>query len=213
MGDHAVPAPGELGIKEKRSWKTWQLVCAMGVAALVGMAIDYYTVGTPASSSASGGASTLPAESGSAGASTTTTLGQGSGAGTSSTTTTTPASSTTTTASSAQTTTTTSAPVSSPAKLLLGPTQAQGNWTSPAFTTTQAGWNIGWAFQCTPAPTAGPSLQVSVTSTGSPPTGALAINETGASGSSVTSQTSIGQHTLLVQAPANCVWAVKVTGS
>ena len=39
MGDHAVPAPGELGIKEKRSWKTWQLVCAMGVAALVGVTL------------------------------------------------------------------------------------------------------------------------------------------------------------------------------
>jgi hypothetical protein len=89
----------------------------------------------------------------------------------------------------------------------------QGNWTSPTFTTTAAGWNIGWAFRCSPAPASGPSFQVFVTAAGSSPTGTPAISETGASGQSVTAQSSLGAQTLVVQAPATCTWAVKVTGS
>jgi len=100
-----------------------------------------------------------------------------------------------------------------PARLLLGPTQSEGNWTSPAFTITASGWNIGWAFQCTPAPTAGTSFQVFVTPAGSAPGSAAAISETGGSGQAVTAQTSLGKQTLVVEAPANCAWAVKVTGS
>jgi hypothetical protein len=76
-----------------------------------------------------------------------------------------------------------------------------------------AGWNIGWAFQCTPAPASGPSLQVFVTPVGGAPSGTPAIGETGASGQSVTSQPTVGQQTLVVEAPANCIWVVKVTGS
>ena len=44
-----VPAPGALGIKEKRTWKTWQLVGAVVIAVLVGMLINYRTVGASAS--------------------------------------------------------------------------------------------------------------------------------------------------------------------
>jgi hypothetical protein len=97
--------------------------------------------------------------------------------------------------------------------LLLGPTQSQGNWTSPAFTITAPSWNIGWAFQCSPAPTAGTSFQVFVTPAGASPGSAAAISETGGSGQAVTAQSSLGKQTLVVEAPANCAWAVKVTGS
>jgi len=89
----------------------------------------------------------------------------------------------------------------------------QGNWTSTSFTTTAAPWNIGWAFRCAPAPASGPSFVVMVTPAGSAPTGTPAISETGPSGQSVTAQSSTGAQTLVVQAPASCVWIVKVTGS
>jgi hypothetical protein len=224
---NAVPAPGSLRLKEKRSWKTWQLVLGIVAAAGVGMAING-NVGASGSGGSSGlgtsggGAYTLPPAGGSAtsttvstvggstttssptaGASTTTTAG---GKSKDTTTTTASSSSSSTTGS----TTTTSIP---PARLLLGPTQLQGNWTSPAFTITAPAWNIGWAFQCTPAPTTGTSFQVFVTAAGASPGSAAAISETGASGQAVTAQTSAGKQTLVVQAPANCAWAVKVTGS
>jgi hypothetical protein len=208
---NAYPAPGELNIKERRSWKSWQLVVAMVAAALVGMALNYRSVG--ATQSSNQGAYQLPPAAGS-GASTTTT-------GAVATTSTTDSGSSTTTTStsdSGSTTTTmlsttaTSAAVA-PAGLLVGPTQSHGNWTSPAFGITTPGWNIGWAFQCTPAPTAGPSFEIFVTPVGTSPSGAPAISETGASAQSVTSETSTGQQVLVVEAPANCEWAVKVTGS
>jgi hypothetical protein len=97
--------------------------------------------------------------------------------------------------------------------LLLGPMQSQGNWTSPAFSITAPGWNIGWAFQCSAAPTSTPPFEVFVTPSGSAPTGSPAVSGTGTSGQSVTAQSSVGQQNLVVQAPADCVWVVKVTGS
>jgi len=224
---NAVPAPGSLRLKEKRSWKTWQLVLAVVAAALVGMAINGNvgasgSGGSSGSGTSGGGAYTLPPAGGSTTSTTVSTVGgstttssptAGSSTTTSAggkskdTTTTTAGSSTSSTTGS---TTTTSIP---PARLLLGPTQLQGNWTSPAFTITAPAWNIGWAFQCTPAPTTGAAFQVFVTAAGASPSGAAAISETGASGQAVTAQTSLGKQTLVVEAPANCAWAVKVTGS
>jgi hypothetical protein len=228
-----VPAPGSLGIKEKRTWKTWQLAIAVVAAALVGMLLNYRTVdasGSGSSGTSGGGAYTLPPA---GGGSTSTTVAPGGGStpttvapGGSSTTTSAPTAGTSTTTSTASgkskgttksstsstigSTTTTSIP---PARLLLGPTQSEGNWTSPPFTITAPAWNIGWAFQCTPAPTTGTSFQVFVTAAGAAPGSAAAVSETGASGQAVTAQTSLGKQTLVVEAPANCAWAVKVTGS
>ncbi|MGO8862357.1 MAG: hypothetical protein ACLQRH_16565 [Acidimicrobiales bacterium] len=224
------PGPGELKIKERRSWKTWQLLTAVLVAALVGMWINGDTGGsaTSASSSTSG---TLPPASGSSAAGSTTTTAAGGGSVTTttaaggststiaaggSTTTTAAGGATTTTAAGGSTTTTAaggSTPPAGPARVLLESPQQQGNWTSTSFTTTVAPWNIGWAFQCAPAPAAGPSFQVSVTPAGAAPSGTPAISETGASGQSVTTQSSLGAQTLVVQAPAGCTWIVKVTGS
>ncbi len=221
----AVPAPGSLGLKDKRSWKTWQLVSAVVVAALAGMAINgnVGAGGSGGSGTSGGGAYTLPPAGGIATSTTASTAGGSTStsaptAGASTTTSTTGGKSkdtTTTTAGSSTSSTTGSTTSTSipPARLLLGPTQLQGNWTSPAFTITAPAWNIGWAFQCTPAPTSGTSFQVFVTAAGASPGGAAAISETGASGQAVTAQTSLGKQTLVVEAPANCAWAVKVTGS
>jgi hypothetical protein len=211
---HSIPAPGELGIVEKRTWKTWHLVLGMLFAAGVGLAINYHTVGASQSSNggSGGGAYKLPTPSGSA----TTTTASGGTDGTSPTITTTPAGpkkSTTASSGGGASTTTVPTAAPTPAHLLLGPTQSRGDWTSPAFTVTAAGWNIGWAFQCTPAPLSGSSFQVTVVPAGAAPTGSPVLSESGASGQAVAAQTTIGRQVLVVQAPANCAWAVKVTGS
>jgi hypothetical protein len=211
----AMPARGELGIKEKRTWKTWQLVTGMLVALLLGMAVDYYLAGGQGSATSSSGAPAyhIPTSNGS-----TTTTSSTAGGSSGSTTTAAAGGSTTTTQAGGSTTTSTSPSTSptaaaGPARVLMGPMQLQGNWTSPAFTTTAAGWNIGWAFRCVPAPASGPSLQVFVTPAGSSPSGTPVISETGPSGQSVTTQSTLGTQTLVVQAPATCTWVVKVTGS
>jgi hypothetical protein len=219
--DH-TPMRGELALKDRRSWKTWQLGIAVLVAFLIGLAINYKAVGGGAES-ANSPSYKLPAASGSS-ATTTTAAGSASSGSTtttrSSTTGGSKATTTTTSNAAGGSTTTSSAPSSSsstgapgPARVLLGPTQLQGNWTSPAFTTTAAGWNIGYAFRCTPAPASGPSFEVFVTPVGGAPTGTPAINQTGPSGQSVTTQNSLGAQTLVVQAPSGCTWVVKVTGS
>ena len=217
-----LPQPGELKIKERRSWKTWQLLTAVLVAAIVGMWINGDTGGTSTASGSSSGGGALPPPSAASGgssaggsAATTTTTAT---AGSSVTTTTIAGGSTTTTVAGGSTTTSTAAAGSStaaagPARVLLTSPQLQGNWTSPSFTTTAAPWNIGWAFKCAPAPAAGPSFQVFVTPAGSSSTGTAAISEMGASGQSVSAQTSLGAQTLVVQVPAGCTWIVKVTGS
>jgi hypothetical protein len=213
--------PGELKIKERRTWKTWQLLTAVLIAVIAGMWINGDTGGGTSTASGTTGNGKLPppsaatgASSGGGGATTTTTAAGGSSA----TTTTVAGGSTTTTPAGGSTTTSTTSSTSSgaaagPARVLLESPQQQGNWTSTAFTTTTAGWNIGWAFRCTPVPASGSSFQVFVTPAGSAPSGTPAISETGASGQSVTAQSSLGSQTLVVQAPATCIWIVKVTGS
>jgi len=96
--------------------------------------------------------------------------------------------------------------------VLLGPKQSQGNWTSTPFTIASGQWNIGWAFRCTSLPTAGASFQVFVVPAGGTPGATPAVSETGISGQSVTSRTSVGSQELIVQASSSCIWAVKVTG-
>ncbi len=213
-GDDPMPNPGELNIKEKRAWKTWQLGAGMVAAALFGMALNYHAVGASSSSSSSSAPAYKLPTSGS-----TTTTAPSSASGASGSTTTTAAGGSTTTTAAGGSTTATSSPstpttaATGQARVLLGPTQLQGNWTSPTFTTTAANWNIGWAFRCAPAPAAGASFQVFVTPAGSSPTGTPAISETGPTGQSVTAQSSTGSQTLVVQAPPSCTWVVKITGS
>ncbi len=204
----AVPAPGELQIKERRSWKTWQLIAAMVVMLVIGMAISSTYNGGSANASSTNSQESLPPPAGSSVSTTTPTTTPISGGGGGASTTTTVVASTT-----SSSTATSPTVVPTPARVLLGPTQSQGNWDSPDFTITNPSWNIGWAFQCTPAPNSGPAFEIYVVPAGGTATGTPAVNETGAAGSSVTAQSSVGQQMLVVQAPANCEWVVKVTGS
>ena len=197
-----APGPGTLGIKQPRSWKTWQLVVAVAVALVIGMVIG---------NSGGGGATPKPAAKGytvppPAGSGSQTSSPTTSGAGSSTT-----ASAPTATASSSTPSTTVPA-ATGPAVVLLPQVQSRGAYTSTPFTVGASGWNIGWAYQCTPPPTSGPAFQIFVVpAVGSPGT-TPAVNETAAAGQSVTTQTLTGSLELDVQAPASCIWVVKVTG-
>ena len=108
----AMPAPGQLHIKGKLTWKTWQMVVAIVVALLVGMGLNYHSVGA---SSSSGKPAYTPPPPGGA----TTTTAPASGKSTGSTTTV-AGGSTTTTAAGGSTTTTTSSSTSSTAAASAG---------------------------------------------------------------------------------------------
>ncbi len=214
------PEKGELKIKERRSWKTWQLLTAVLIAAVLGMLFNGNTGSASGTSAgAGGGGYKLPPPSGS----TATTAAGSAGAGGGSATATTGAAgatgagaSTTTTAAggAAASTATTAAPASvGPATVLVPQVQQAGNWTSPAFTIAGGTWNIGWAFQCTPAPSATPTFEIFVVNNGSAPGSTPAVTSSAASGSAVTPLTSAGSQQVIVQTGAACRWALKVTGS
>ncbi len=205
-----APGRGELGIKERRAWRTWQLIVAIGVALLVGMAIGN-AGSSPAKTSTQGGYAPPPpaGSQGSAGSTTsvaaspsTSAPDSGSAGGSASGSPTTSPVTTSTAASSA----------TGPVQVLLPEKQARGTWTSTPFTVGGGQWNIGWAYQCVPAPTSGPAFQVFVVPTGASAGTTPATNETAASGSGVTPQTTAGSQELQVVAPSSCIWAVKVTG-
>jgi hypothetical protein len=100
-----------------------------------------------------------------------------------------------------------------PSTVLVPEVQQAGNWTSPAFTIAGGTWNIGWAFQCTPAPSAAPSFQIFAVNNGAAAGSTPAVTSSAASGNSVTPLTSTGSQQIVVQTSSTCRWAVKVTGS
>lgn len=211
--DHQ-PEKGELKIKERRTWKTWQLLIGVLLAAGIGMWFNGNSGSASGTGSSSGsssyklppptGSSTTPGAAG--GSSTSTTAG--------STSTTSAAGSTsTTTGAGASSTATTGAVAVGPATVLVPETQQTGNWTSPVFTIAGGTWNIGWAFQCAPAPAGGPSFQIFAVTSGASPGATPAVTSTAASGQAVTPLTSVGSQQVIVQTTAACRWAVKVTGS
>lgn len=203
------PEPGELGLVGRRAWKTWQLVLAVVAAALFGMWFNGSTGTASGNTSTAKAGYALPAAAGSstpaAGAQSTATSTAAAGAST--TTTTAPAA-----AGAAGTPSTTVA--TGPATILIPSTQLAGNWTSTAFTIASGTWNIGWAFQCTPAPAATPTFEIFAVPAGTAPTASStpAVTSAAASGQSVTPQTTAGSQQIVIQTSNACRWAVKVTG-
>jgi hypothetical protein len=195
-------------MRERRTWKTWQLVAAILVAIFLGMGINGAT--SSGSSTASGpgshGSYHLPPASQSP--SGTTAAPKGSSA----TSTTAAGGATTTTAAGGSTSTTTATQQAGAPTVLVPQTTQSGNWTSPAFTIASGTWNIGWAFQCTPAPASSPTFAIFVVNNGGSPGSTPAATSAAASGQSVTPQTSTGSQQVIVQTAASCRWAVKVTG-
>jgi hypothetical protein len=229
------PEKGELDIKERRSWRTWQLVTLALVAAVLGMGLAAlagpnststasssrggYKLPPPSGSTATTGVGSTPAKAGAgAGAGSTTTTAAGgststTAAGGSTSATTAAGSTATTVAGAAGSTGTTTPAVVGPATVLVPEVQQTGDWTSPSFTIAGGTWNIGWAFQCTPAPSATPSFEIFVVDTGAAAGSTPAVTSSAASGNSVTPLTTTGSQQVMVQTTAACRWAVKVTGS
>jgi hypothetical protein len=100
-----------------------------------------------------------------------------------------------------------------PPTVLIPQVTQTGNWTSPAFNIAGGTWNIGWAFQCTPAPTATPTFEIFVVNNGAAPGSTPAVTSSAASGSAITPETTTGSQQIIVQTSAACRWAAKVTGS
>jgi hypothetical protein len=216
------PEKGELKIKERRSWRTWQLVAVALLAAVLGMWFNGNAGSASGTAGGSGSGYKLP-PAGSA-ATATTSAGSSAASGASSSTTTTAAggataatgagSTETTVAGGSSESTPTSSPVAvGPATVLVPEVQQAGNWTSPAFTIAGGTWNIGWAFQCAPAPSAPPSFEIFVVNNGAAPGSTPAVTSSAASGQAVTPQTSTGSQQIIVQTSAACRWAAKVTGA
>jgi len=201
--DERPPHPGELGLVGRRSWPTWSLVLLGLVCLVVGMAING-NVGTSSASTAQSGYKLPPA----AGSATTTTTAAGGSTATS--TTAAGGSTATSTTAAGGSTATTVAP--GPPTVLIPATQLSGNWTSSSFTIAAGQWNIGWAFQCTPAPATTPTFEIFVVNAGGTPGPTPAVSSSAASGQSITPQSSLGSQQVIVQTAASCRWAVKVTG-
>ena len=119
-----MPMKGDLQIKDRRSWKSWQLITAIVIAALVGMFIGYQWAGPGGDSSTSSTAPayTVPSSSGST---TTTTAAGGS-------TTTTAAGGATTTTAAGGTTATTAAGGSTTPSAAAGPSRRVGRSAAAA---------------------------------------------------------------------------------
>jgi hypothetical protein len=202
--------PGGLGIKEKRSWATWQFVAAIVVAALIGMAIGHSGGGSSSASGAGGGQTlrTLPPASPTTNPTTvTTTLGA---SATSTTAASGPSGSGPSGASGAPTTTaksgatTTTAPAG-PQTYLVHNLQGTGPTNLPAFSIAGGGWSIGWAYRCVLAPGGAAKFQI-VGGT------AKAVNEQGRDGSGTTQETKAGAQQLRILTDPACEWAVTVVG-
>ena len=157
--DGPMPARGELGLKDRRSWKSWQLALAMLAALLIGFALNYKTVGA---SSGNQKAYTLPPAASTT--TTSTTLAGSTTGGSTATTTTVGGGPTTATVAGGSTTTTVA---TGPAQVLLAAYQAQGNfWTSTPFTTTVSRWMIKLGLIAALLCHSGPAFQVFVTPVG-----------------------------------------------
>jgi hypothetical protein len=202
-------APGELKIKERVSWSTLQLVLAAAGTLVVGMFLGscFPTGGSrSATSTGAGTPRPLPAESAPGGTSSASSGGAVTG-------TSVPPTQRPTTAANGGGSAPATTSAAGPLVVLLGPKQSQGVWTSTPFTVKSGQWNIGWAFRCTPSTAPGDAFQVFVVPTGGSPGSTPAVSQSGGSGQSVTVQSSTGSQELMVRAPGNCIWAVKVTGS
>jgi len=212
------PEPGELGLVGRRAWPTWAMVLLGAACLVLGMAING-NVGTSSASTGQGGYKLPPAAG--AGGSTATTVAGGTTATTAASgstatsaaggsTATSAASGSTATSAAGGSTATTVAP--GPPTVLIPATQLAGNWTSSTFTIAAGQWNIGWAFQCTPAPPTVPTFEIFVVTPGGSPGPTPAVTSSVASGQSVTPQSSLGSQQIVVRTAASCQWAVKVTG-
>jgi hypothetical protein len=207
--------PGALGIQERRSWATWQLVVAVAVAGVLGMMVGY----SGKKPSAEAGTGRPIVSLGGLTATTPTTVG-GAAPTAAATTATTPttvagaaptAAATTATTAMTETTVTTAAPAPAAAPTVLMPnTPGTGPSDLPAFTAAGP-WNIGWHFRCVNAPAGTGTFTVEVVPDAGAPA-APPVQQTSREGQGITPQTAAGRQHLKITTDPACQWAVKVTG-
>jgi hypothetical protein len=191
---------GGLGIKERRSWQTWQLSVAVFMAILLGMAVGHGGGGGSSSANSAGDAKPafkLPPRPDD-GSPTPTTISS-------------PAPPTT--LASASPTTAARGPSGGsasggPDAVLLPRTTGTGAQTLSGFTAAGP-WKLGWAFQCASAPT----FQIMVVPDGGSPPSQPAVDKADASGQGVSGQSTTGKLHLEVRAGPSCRWAVKASGA
>jgi hypothetical protein len=92
--------------------------------------------------------------------------------------------------------------------VLLPRTTGTGGQTLPGFT-TGGPWKLGWAFQCSSAP----SFQIIVVPEGASPSSQPAVDKASPSGQGVSEQSTTGKLHLEVRAGPSCRWAVKASGA
>lgn len=191
--------PGELGIRERRSWATWQLAVFGVVTALAGMAIGYS--GKKPATSANSGAGVISLD------------GPSSRAPSVAPQVTTPAAPEVTSTSTPPTTA--AAPAASgPATVLSPNTTGAGPRDLPAFD-AGASWSIGWHFRCTAAPNGTSAFTIDVVPEPAAAVagGAHAVEQSGHEAQGVAPQATAGRFHLKVTTDPACRWAVKVTGA
>lgn len=196
--------PGGLGIREKRSFATWQLVLVAFVALLTGMVIG--DTGRKPASGAAGGTPFITLPSSPTGA-----LHQP----TMSVQTVTPGSVPPTTAAAPITSgasTTSIVASGAPQVELVARTQGSGPSDLPTFKTAGT-WTVGWAFSCVGAASGTGPFTITVVSASGASDPAPAVSESSRNGQGVTKQPARtgSQHLHIATDPA-CQWAVKVLG-
>ena len=206
--ESAPPGPGSLGIEERRSWATWQVLVTATATFFVGMLIGYLPK-KPASDGGggTGGTSkpfvTLPPASGSprlGGGTATATTRAGLQPGTTV--------GVTTTVKPSSSPSTSAVVKTGPIVVLIPNTTGNGPDQLTEFTTGGA-WSIGWAFDCVGAPGGAAPFKISVVGTsGTLPVVTLDTRQ----GTGVTPEISTGSHSLTVTTDPACRWAIKVTG-
>jgi hypothetical protein len=193
--------PGGLGIRDRRSWATWQVAVASLVALVAGMMVGYS--GKKPSTVAGAGRAIV-----SLGAATGASAVAGGQPG--------PGAATETTITATATTATASLPgdaAGNAAGALLVPnTRGAGGAELPAFS-AGGPWKIGWHFRCLGASDGpGPFTIDVVPDQGSSPGPSPAVTESGREAQGVTPQTATGHYHLKITADPACQWAAKVTG-
>jgi len=188
-----------LGIRERRSWATWQLASAVLIAVVVGMWVGWSGRGGGRASASAGAQSThltLPPLTVAPAATTVTTPATTAPAATA----------TTTTVSSSGT----SAAATGPIVVVMPNTNDRGPADLPAITTA-GHLQIGWKFSCVAAPGGAATFEILLVAASGGATSPV-LTQTGRSGTGVTPLGNTGQVRLRVVTDPGCVWAVKAVG-
>lgn len=207
---------GNLGIKERRTWKTYQVVIFCGLTLLMGMRIGYdgNSETTVSSGGPANGVSGLPPDPGATASTPAPADADDPGA------TVTPGDPSEGDLETGRGADTDGSPGAegSPAaaaaggvpQVILELTPRTGSFTSEAFSVAPGAWKLGWSFSCQKQGGTG-LFAISLQRPGGEVVGTdPAIDRDGDQGTGVEEMASDGEHVIVVS--TECLWAVKVTG-